>query len=111
MRLQPPPMNLRRLFVAAALGCACSCPSKLGPLNEAPPADVASKGVVIDQPAEDGAATGAWITVSGWFDPAIIRGVLVVGAPSPDFYLPTGHVGVPTVPVSTRADGRFFAPR
>ncbi|MBK7864609.1 MAG: PKD domain-containing protein [Archangiaceae bacterium] len=100
----------RRAPFIAALLCACSCPPKAPP-SETAPADLAAKVLIVDQPAADGPATGAWFTVSGWFDPAQVQAVLVVGAPTDGFYAPTGHVGVATVPVLTRPDGRFFAPR
>lgn len=96
-------------FAAVLLG-ACKCSGALGPLIETPPSNLGEAGIVIDQP-DDGAASGAWTTVSGWFDPAAVTGVLITGAPGEGFYLPTGHVGAPTVPVLARTDGRFFAPR
>jgi hypothetical protein len=100
----------RALFIWGTVLCACACPPK-APATETPPADLAQKVFIVEQPASDGPATGAWVTVSGWFDPAKVQHLLVMGAPVEGFYTPTGHGGVPTVPVLVRADGRFFAPR
>jgi hypothetical protein len=52
-----------------------------------------------------------WVAVSGWIDPTRIEGLAVVGAASFDLYGPTGHVGIPSVPVALREDGHFLAPR
>ncbi|MDP1825132.1 MAG: PKD domain-containing protein [Archangium sp.] len=89
-------------------GCgAC----KSTPPAETAPKDLAEKGVVLDGPEDGATVRGRWISVSGWFDPAEIAFVSVVGAPVEEFYEPTGHVGVPSVTVTFRKDGRFFAPR
>jgi len=100
------------------LAVDCKCPAlpeipqqSNGPLQDTPPGDLAARGLVLDQPGSGSLARGAWLTVAGWVDPAAVQDVLVMGAPKPGFYLPTGHVGVPTVPVRVRRDGRFFAPR
>lgn len=102
-------MRLRLLFLCAlAAGCTCN---KSGGLTEKPPDDLPTQGLVIDQPADGATLTGAWTTVSGWASPAAIQGLFIVGAPVDGFYEPTGHVGAPTVAVTLRKDGRFFAPR
>lgn len=103
-------MRLLHLVLAAALAAGCTC-NKSSSLNEKPPAELPTQGLVIDQPAEGATLTGAWTTVSGWADPAWVQAVMVMGAPVDGYYLPTGHVGVPTVSVTFRKDGRFFAPR
>lgn len=103
-------MRLLHLVVAAALAGGCTC-NKSSALNEKPPDDLPARGLVIDQPAEGATLTGAWTTVAGWVDPDAVQGVLAVGAPVEGFYLPAGHVGAPTVPVTIRKDGRFYAPR
>lgn len=82
-----------------------------GPLQDMPPPGLAMQGLMIEGPEQGAVVRGAWVAVTGWVDPAQIQDVLVVGAPIPEFYLPTGHVGVPTVAVTVRADGRFVAPR
>ncbi len=97
------------LSTLAFAGCS-KCGGSSGPVMETPPADLAAKGLILDQPA-DGPASGKWVTVSGWFDPAAVASVAVVGAPVDAFYGSTGHVGVPSVPVLVRPDGRFYAPR
>lgn len=103
---------MRRLLLLSMVVSGCTCSSKSnGPLNETAPADLATKGIVIDQPSAGAQVTGSWVTVSGWLDPAVVADVAIVGAPVDGFYLPTGHVGMPTVPVTFRADGRFFASR
>ncbi len=96
------------LLLGAGIASGCSCNKGL---TESPPAELATLGIVIDQPAEGASLTGAWTTVSGWVSPDWVQGVLVVGAPVDGYYVPAGHVGVPTVPVAFRKDGRFFAPR
>lgn len=102
-------MRLRLLFLCAlAAGCTCN---KSSALTEKPPDDLPTQGLVIDQPAEGATLSGAWTTVSGWASPAAIQAIFIVGAPVDGFYEPTGHVGAPTVAVTLRPDGRFFAPR
>ncbi len=75
---------MKRLFfclgLMAATGCTCGSKS-LGPLNETAPADLAAKGIIIDQPGAGAPVTGSWVTVSGWLDPAIVATVAIVGAP------------------------------
>lgn len=96
------------LTVLTVAGCgAC----KSTPPADVAPKDLAAKGVVLDGPEEGAAVRGRWISVSGWFDPTEIAFVSVVGAPVDGFYEPTGHVGIPSVTVTFRKDGRFFAPR
>lgn len=105
---------MKRTWLLAAALClaSCSCNDKgNGPLNETPPGDLAAKGIVIDAPAEGATVTGAWTSVSGWVSRDWVSMLAISGAPVDGFYLPTGHVGVPAVPFSLRADGRFFAPR
>ena len=97
------------LCVAALVG-ACSCP-KYGPIVEKPPDNLDAEGIIIDAPAEGASLTGQWTTVSGWARRDAVQFVAIAGAPVDGFYLPTGHVGIPMVPMSWRADGRFFAPR
>lgn len=99
------------LLAAALTLASCSCNKGNGPLTESPPGDLATKGIIIEQPADGASVSGAWTTVSGWVSPEQVSMVGVTGAGVDGFYLPTGHVGVPTVPVTLRADGRFFAPR
>lgn len=74
----------------------------------------AEPGVLVEQPKDGEKLEGKWVAVSGTFDPARYRFIAVVGATeTPDamqFYAPTGHVGIPTVPV-WHGEGRFFAPR
>lgn len=101
-------MRLQFFAVLAVFASGCTC-SK--PVVEKPPDDIASKGIVIDQPAEGAKVTGAWVSVSGWVAPEFVQHVAALGAPVEGFYEPTGHVGVPSVPVIVRKDGRFFAPR
>jgi len=67
--------------------------------------------MVIEQPLDGETIQGQWVSVSGWVEPNAVKAVLVVGAPIEGLYLPTGHVGVPTVEVTLAADGRFIAPR
>lgn len=104
------------LLAAAALtlaGCKCGAPSDttLGPLAETKPGDLGPDGFLIEQPAAAESIAGSWVSVTGWLDPARYNWVAVVGAPADGFYEATGHVGIPTVPVSVRADGRFVAQR
>lgn len=98
------------VVVSVALAPGCSC-NKSSALTEKAPEDLPAVGLVIDQPAEGAALTGAWTTVAGWASPDWVKAVFVTGAPADGFYLPAGHVGVPTVPVTFRSDGRFFAAR
>ncbi len=90
--------------------CRCAAPS-LGPLEDTKPASLGDTGLVIDQPADGASVDAEWVTVSGWVDRSRYAFVAVVGAPSTTFYAPTGHSGIPSVPLSMRADGRFIAPR
>lgn len=101
---------LTAVWLASFAGCTCGSKSN-GPLVETVPADLAAKGVILEQPAAGATITGGWVTVSGWADPAAVAGVSIIGAPVPAFYEATGHVGIPSVWVALRADGRFFAPR
>ncbi len=94
--------------LALLTGCgAC----KSTPPAEVAPKDLAEKGLVLDGPEDGAAVRGRWISVSGWFDPAEIAFVSVVGASVDGFYEPTAHVGIPSVAVTVRKDGRFYAPR
>lgn len=81
------------------------------PPSESAPANLADVGLVLDGPAEGASVRGRWISVSGWFDPTEVAFVSVVGAPVDGFYEATGHVGVPSVAITIRKDGRFVAPR
>jgi len=100
-------------FASGVFLVACGSCNKasLGPLEETPPAALPASGVLIDFPSEGAKVTGRWVAVTGWFDPAKVDFVAVTGAPLPEFYNPAGHVGLPTVPVKSRANGRFIAPR
>lgn len=102
---------MKRLFFFAALALVPGCSCKPAVADDRAPADLATRGLVIDSPPEGASLTGAWTTVSGWADPAAVAAVFVSGAPTDGLYLPSGHVGVPTVAVTLRPDGRFFAPR
>ncbi len=104
---------LRLLSCALALTLAgCKCGERtLGPLNEVAPADLGPDGLMVDQPLAGAEVHGAWVAVTGWFDPKKVQLVTVTGAASLDFYLPTGHQGLASVAVHQRADGRFIAPR
>jgi hypothetical protein len=106
--------NRLLVFLAAAavagLGCKCSAPS-LGPLEDSPPGNLAQVGLVLDQPADGETINAEWVSVTGWVDRTKYAFVSVVGAPVDGFYAPNGHVGIPSVPVAVRADGRFIAPR
>lgn len=102
-----------------ASGCAnCGAP-KPGmttdagsPTVDVPPASLGASGLVVDQPLDGDALTGQWVSVTGWIDRSRWASVIVTGAPVPGFYLmPSGHLGVATVPVLIRPDGRFIAPR
>lgn len=93
----------------ALAGCSKPPPS-MGSLVETKPPSLGT-GVVVQQPAEGDALEGQWVAVSGWFDTATYQGVLVTGAEVAEYYAPTGHVGLPTVPVTLRKDGFFVAPR
>jgi hypothetical protein len=97
----------------ASLGCnGCGCgDNPLGPLEDPKPADLGAQGIFIEQPNEGDSLTGQWVAVTGWLDPAKYDFVLVTGAPRAGFYSPTGHIGLGTVPVMLRDDGRFIAPR
>lgn len=101
-------MMLRSFILLAALASGCTCNKTI---TEKAPDDLASKGIVIDQPAEGAKLTGAWVTVAGWVAPEGVQSLAAIGAPVDGFYEVTGHVGVPTVAVMIRKDGRFFAPR
>jgi hypothetical protein len=90
-----------------AISCG-TCGAKL-PLETAP-ANLKEVALVIDELPTD--AKGQWITVSGWIDKSVIHGVFIVGAPVEGFYQGFGgHMGIPSVPVVLRDDGRFVAPR
>ena len=104
-----PPMRLPS-FLALLMVTGCGA-CKSTPPSEVAPKDLAEKGVVLDGPLDGATVRGKWISVSGWFDPTEIAFVSVVGAPVEEFYEPTGHVGIPSVTVTFRKDGRFFAPR
>lgn len=94
--------------LALLTGCgAC----KSTPPAEVAPKDLAEKGLVLDGPEDGATVRGRWLSVSGWFDPTEVAFVSVVGASVDGFYEPTGHVGVPSVAVTVRKDGRFYAPR
>ncbi|GMU59471.1 MAG: hypothetical protein AMXMBFR34_12340 [Myxococcaceae bacterium] len=100
------------LLLLAALGFhGCSCKGDLGSLEDARPADLGPTGVVVEQPKAGETLSGAWVSVTGWFDPTKFQAVLVMGAPVDGFYAGTGHVGAPSVPVVTAKSGRFIAPR
>ncbi len=82
------------------------------PPREVPPANLGPDGIIVEQPHAGDPCTGQWLSVTGWIDPSRWATVLILGAPVPDFYAaPGGHMPVPTVPVISRADGRFVAPR
>lgn len=101
-------MTIHSFLLLAALVSGCTCNKTI---TEKAPDDLETKGMVIDQPAEGAKLTGAWVTVAGWVAPEAVQNVAAIGAPVDDFYEVTGHVGVPTVAVMIRKDGRFFAPR
>lgn len=80
--------------------------------NEQPPASLGADGIVLDQLKAGDAVKGAWVSITGWVDPKRWSSATVIGAPAAGFYATTsGHLGVPTVPVLMRDDGRFVAPR
>jgi hypothetical protein len=102
------------VLLFAAAGCKCGHTSlgpSLGPLKDPKPSDLGPTGLFIDQPKSGETITGSWVAVSGWIDPTKIEGLAVVGAASFDLYGPTGHGGIPSVPVALREDGHFLAPR
>jgi hypothetical protein len=105
------------LLVLCAPACgSCRKPSASAPVDSPPLADTAPSGglgpsgIALDQTSGE-SASGQWTAISGWLDPSRYRALLVIGAPRDGFYLQTGHQGVPSVPLSLRADGRFVAPR
>lgn len=101
-----------RVLICWTLALVTGCGGcKSTPPAEVAPKDLAEKGLVLDGPEEGAAVRGRWISVSGWFDPAEVAFVSVVGASVDGYYEPTGHVGIPSVTVTSRKDGRFFAPR
>lgn len=101
--------SLLASFVLLA-GCKCAGPS-LGPLEDPKPASLGDTGLLVEQPADGATIDAEWVTVTGWVDRSRYPFVAVVGAPNTSFYAATGHVGVPSVPVQVRADGRFVAAR
>lgn len=106
-------MTLRTLslgWLVFAAGCRCGAPP-LGPLEDVKPASLPDTGILVEQPADGATVDAEWVTVTGWVDRSRYAFVAVVGAPSPSFYAATGHMGVPSVPVMVRDDGRFIAPR
>jgi len=79
---------------------------------DGPPISLGPNGIVVDQPVQGASTMGSSIAVTGWLDLARWASVLVIGASVDGYYaLPSGHLGVPTVPVLLRSDGRFIAPR
>src|SRR5438105_390556 len=105
------------VVVASCFASACSCAGKGSadagtPTVDVPPASFGPSGIVVEQPADGDALTGAWVSVTGWLDPKRWRAAFVIGAPVRGYYaLSSGHGAVPTVPVRVRPDGRFVAPR
>ena len=98
------------LIFAACSGCKGSPPSP-GALLDVAPADLAQKDIIVDWPPAGSTVVGQWTAVTGWMNREKLAAVFISGAPVADFYGPTGHVGIPTVRVEMRADGRFIAPR
>jgi len=84
---------------------------KKTPMGDVAPGNLGDVGLMIDGPEDGATVRGRWVSVSGWFDPAEIAFVSVAGAPVDGFYETTGHIGVPSVAVTYRKDGRFIAPR
>jgi hypothetical protein len=103
------PRISQTFVLCCLLSFACGTCNKAVPL-EAAPGNLKEVSIVIDDlPAE---TKGQWITVSGWVDKTVVHGVFVVGAPVPGFYQGFGgHMGIPSVPVVLRDDGRFVAAR
>lgn len=98
------------LLMLASWGSGCACGNKVPPLESAP-ADLKDTGLVIDQALDGATVKGAWLTVSGWAAPELVQLLSLTGAPTDGFYVASGHVGVPSVQMTLRPDGRFFAPR
>lgn len=99
------------LLLLGLSSCKCAKAPSLGPLEDPRPASLGETGLLVEQPAEANGVTSKWVTVTGWVDRSRYAFVAVVGAPSTAFYAAGGHVGIPSVPVSLRDDGRFIAPR
>lgn len=91
--------------------CKCSKAPSLGPLDDPRPTSLGETGLLVEQPQDGSTIDAEWVTVTGWVDRERYAFVAIVGAPNPAFYAAGGHVGVPSVPVGLRADGRFVAPR
>lgn len=102
---------MKRLLLGVMAACAagCGCPKKVP--GETPPSNLADEGLVLDKLDDGARVEGRWISVSGWFDPAEVAMVAVLGASVDGFYESGGHVGVPSVFLTMRKDGRFVAPR
>jgi PKD domain len=102
-------MRTLSFLMLVALASCGGC--KKTPMGDVAPGNLADVGLVIDGPDEGATVHGRWISVSGWFDPKEVAFVSIVGAPLDGFYEATGHIGVPSVAVTYRKDGRFIAPR
>lgn len=102
---------MRQLTFLSVLVLANCGGCKKTPPGEVAPANLADVGIVLDGPEEGATVRGRWISVSGWVDPTEVALMSVVGAPVDGFYEATGHLGVPSVAVTLRKDGRFLAPR
>jgi hypothetical protein len=102
---------MKRVLLGLLAGwvAGCGCPKKVA--SETPPSNLADEGLVLDGLADGARVEGRWLSVSGWFDPAEVAMVAVLGAPVDGFYEGGGHVGVPSVFLTMRKDGRFVAPR